>query len=207
VADIAYLRKHYGSLSDEALLDIDRAELTEVAQQCYDDELKERRMKARARAEVSDEEDKEKDEDGGGSPLLYDEEPDWADEGACACTFLAAADGSPSGRALDAQVALQAAGIPCNLATHKPEEEPEPQRTPRDEQWVMVPGNLVMVARSVLDKELFNTEVEEVWKSYFENLSDEELREADTKQLFCGLLDRLERLTSAYDEEKARRGV
>ena len=196
MADIAYLRKHYESLSDEALLDVDRDELTAEAQQCYDDELKERHLGAQM-------EDREE----GDSDLHYDGEPDWADEGACACTFMAAADGSPSSRALDAKVALQAAGIPCNLATRKPEqEEPEPQQAPRDEQWLMVPGNLVMFARSVLDKELFNTEVEEVWKSYFENLSDEELRDADTKQLFCGVLDRLERLTRAFDEEKARRG-
>ena len=38
-------------------------------------------------------------------------------------------------------------------------------------------------------------------------MSDEELREADTNKLFCGLLDRIERVTRAYNEEKSRRGV
>jgi hypothetical protein len=32
-------RRHFDSLSDEALLEIDRDELVEVAQQCYDEEL------------------------------------------------------------------------------------------------------------------------------------------------------------------------
>src|SRR5262249_14018434 len=38
-ADPEYLRQHYSSLPDEALLDIDRSELVEAAQRCYDDEM------------------------------------------------------------------------------------------------------------------------------------------------------------------------
>ena len=36
------LRRHYASLSDEALREIDRSELVELAQQCYDQELAQR---------------------------------------------------------------------------------------------------------------------------------------------------------------------
>ena len=37
--DPAEFRRHYASLSDEALLEINRDELVEAAQQCYDEEL------------------------------------------------------------------------------------------------------------------------------------------------------------------------
>ena len=42
--DPEYLRHHYASLSDEARLDIDRAELIESAQKSYDDELERRKL-------------------------------------------------------------------------------------------------------------------------------------------------------------------
>ncbi len=37
--DPEYLRRHYALLSDEALLEMDRADLVEVAQQLYDHEI------------------------------------------------------------------------------------------------------------------------------------------------------------------------
>jgi hypothetical protein len=37
--DPEYLRRYYGSLSDEALMEIDRADLVEIAQNCYDHEV------------------------------------------------------------------------------------------------------------------------------------------------------------------------
>src|ERR1700682_10071 len=40
--DPEYLREHYASLSDEALRAIDRASLVEVAQRCYDEEVRQR---------------------------------------------------------------------------------------------------------------------------------------------------------------------
>ena len=42
--DPEYFRRHYASLSDEALLEIDRAELVETAQKSYDDELERRKL-------------------------------------------------------------------------------------------------------------------------------------------------------------------
>ncbi len=41
--DLEYLRRHYASLSDEALLELDRSELVETAQKCYDEELARRK--------------------------------------------------------------------------------------------------------------------------------------------------------------------
>jgi len=42
--NIEDLRQHYASLSDEGLLEIDRDELTAVAQTCYDEELEQRNL-------------------------------------------------------------------------------------------------------------------------------------------------------------------
>jgi PhnB protein len=43
-------RHQYADLSDEALLDVDRQELVELARQCYDEELARRKLKAAAPA-------------------------------------------------------------------------------------------------------------------------------------------------------------
>ena len=39
-------RRQYAGLSDEALLDVDRRDLVEVARTCYDEELARRQLKA-----------------------------------------------------------------------------------------------------------------------------------------------------------------
>ena len=49
-------RRHYASLSDEALLDIDREELVDVAQQCYDEELAQRGIVFESEADAAPEE-------------------------------------------------------------------------------------------------------------------------------------------------------
>jgi hypothetical protein len=41
------LRQHYASLSDEALLEIDRADLVDVAQMIFDEEVRERKLGSR----------------------------------------------------------------------------------------------------------------------------------------------------------------
>ena len=40
------LRRQYADLSDEALLDVDRQDLVELARTCYDEELARRHLKA-----------------------------------------------------------------------------------------------------------------------------------------------------------------
>ena len=45
-------RHQYADLSDEALLDVDRQELVELARQCYDEELVRRKLKAAPPAPV-----------------------------------------------------------------------------------------------------------------------------------------------------------
>ena len=46
-ADPQYLRDHYASLSDEALLAIERDDLVDLAQRCYDDEVGRRKLASR----------------------------------------------------------------------------------------------------------------------------------------------------------------
>lgn len=40
--DPGYLREYYSSLNDEALLNLDRSQLVEAAQKCYDEEVRRR---------------------------------------------------------------------------------------------------------------------------------------------------------------------
>src|SRR6476619_6257257 len=47
--DPEYLRQHYASLSDEALLAVNRAELVEMAQATFDDEVNRRELAPRKR--------------------------------------------------------------------------------------------------------------------------------------------------------------
>jgi hypothetical protein len=64
-----------------------------------------------------------------------------------------------------------------------------------------------MLATSVLDRDVFNEEFESLWKTHLEMLTDQELSEADPREVFCGLFDRIERVIGAYRDELARRGL
>jgi hypothetical protein len=184
------LRRHYASLSDEALLEIDRTDLVEIAQQCYDEELARRGLTA-GRPE-SDTED--------------GLQPDWLDDAACACTFDAYPGTDSASDAEQAREVLEAAGIPC-VISHEPQDPPAEGGQPRSEYRVMVPGALNLLATSVLDKEIFNPELEADWKTHLEELSDEELRALDPDAICEGLLDRAERLKRVYHEKATRRGL
>ncbi len=188
--DLESLRRHYASLPDDELLALDRTELVEMAQTCYDQELARRGLAAVGDlASDADAEDK----------------PDWLEEAACACTFSRQRENQTPPDAENAFDALDAAGIPCHLVVHKM--DPPVAPAPWFEYRLMVPGNLNMQASSVLDKEIFNSEIEAGWRTYFESLTDEELRAVDTEELFGGLRDRLERATKAYDEALKARDV
>jgi hypothetical protein len=184
--DIDYLRRHYSSLSDEALREIDRSELVAAAQKCYDEELA-----RRAPAE---------------SKRAVDAAPDWLEEAACACTFALPPGTDSPPDAEEAREALQAAGIPCHLEVCEVDPPPA-QREPRRECRLMVPGDLTLQVGCVLDKKIWNQEIESEWRAHFETLSDEDLRAVDSRIVLGGLLDRIERITRAYDEELARRGL
>jgi hypothetical protein len=203
--DLEYLRRHYADLSDEGLRAIDRSGLIQAAQACYDEELARRASRGIAASSVvppvsAPPQDEEKEET---EPELgAGAEPDWLEQGACVGSFVAHRGDSAESLAADARDALHAAGIPCRLVTEK---IVPPQPSPYTEYRVMVPGGENLHAVTVLDREIFNAQLEAEWKTHFEELSDEEFRALSLDDICGGLQDRIERLKRVYGEEIARR--
>jgi hypothetical protein len=206
--DLEYLRQHYASLSDEALLEINREELVQAAQNCYDDELRQRGLSsghgipdAEGQPDIPRPAHPEVDHQAPGAG----ERPDWLEEAAEVYTRTDVPGTGPASDIVDARDALEAAGIPCYLDLSEiPEDKTVFQKAAR---WwrLKVPGNLNLQATSVLDRDIFNAELEDEWKTHLETLSDDELRAMTPRSAFCGLFDRVERVTKAYNEEIARR--
>ena len=188
------LRQYYASLSDEMLLEIDPAHLTDAARRCYESEF--------AKRELSP--------DDGPLPAQefveegFEVEPDWMEYAACPCSFTAVPGSNHAQDAERAREVLRAAGIPCHLNLASPE-PPHEEVHHFDEYRVLVPASLNLNAISVLDKEIFNADLEADWRTRFAELSDEELRALNPEILCAGLLDRVERLTRAYNDEVAQR--
>ena len=183
-----------------------------MAQQCYDAEVAKRELASAPDAQGLDGPDDAAvplDSQGHGAGYEAEfatAEPDWLSEAACACTY-SATPGQSSSSATDADNArevLQAAGIPCEIEANEinpPRQDPQPYQEYR----VMVPGALNLQAASVLDKAIFNSELEAEWRAHFAALSDKELRALNPDVICGGLKDRIERLTRAYKDEIARR--
>jgi hypothetical protein len=188
--DPKYLREQYASLSDDALMAIDRAELVEAARRCYDEEVAHRRENAALDNE----------------PLSDGEKPDWLND---ASEVFSRVDLRGTVIAPDiaaARDALEAEGIPCHLDLSELPQDEEPRNPPPTHIWrVLVPGNFNLRAASVLDRDIFNAEFEENWRVNLEMLSDDEVLEMNPEVVFCGLFDRVERVTRAYEAEIARR--
>jgi hypothetical protein len=206
--DLGYLRRHYASLSDDALREIDETELVEEARRIYDEEF--------ARRELTLEQDTASNEDDDGDATALEEtgdksadhldegpEPEWLHEAAVAASFVSRRGMDSTDSALEARDALEAAGIPCYLSSTKVDGPQTGQ--PREELRLMVPGGAALEAESVLDKKIFNREIEAQWKTYFQMLSDDELREVDIEVLLAGLKNRIARLTKAYGDELKQR--
>jgi hypothetical protein len=209
--DPAYLRQHYASLSDSALLALDRSELVELAQQIYDEEVQRRELGAgpkvrRATPAASAVRRPEQDEEGV-EPVGEDEgDTEWLEDAAEVYTTYDVPGTHPGPQAVSAEEALRGAGIPCHLEFYEDPDADEGTPKSHRHRWrILVPGKLSQYATSVLDRDIFNLEFEEQWRNHLEMLSDEELREMEPEVAFCGLYDRIERINNAYDEELARR--
>lgn len=198
--DPEYLRQHYATLSDEALLAVDRADLVEMAQIIFDLEVGSRKLVRPEDVRQPDPIDDEGEMHGAG------EETGWLEEAAEVYGYAVQSSTSNApDAAVDGRDALEAAGIPCYLDLYEMprEKSPSPYETHR---WrLMVPGKMNMRAASVLERDIFNAEFEAGWKMRLEEFSDEELREMNPQVAFCGLFDRIARVNKAYDEEIARR--
>jgi hypothetical protein len=196
--DLAYLRRHYASLSDEALQELDRSELVETAQKCYDKELASRKSLDGTKA-LDQTEDLE-------SHLPdYESKPEWLKEASEVYSQIDRAGAVPAPQIANARDALEAGRIPCYLDISVPPEEEPTLQKPIHLWRLMVPGNLNQRATSILERDIFNADFEAEWKTHLGMLSDEELHAMDPKVAFCGLFDRVERVTRAFDEEIARR--
>jgi len=193
-ASVDDFRRHFESLSDEALLAVNPDDLVPDALFCFGDEVSRRGLRletpeeAEARAASSD-------TDNGPAP-------DWLEEAAVACSYDSYPGRSAAGEITTARTVLEQAGIPCYITM---EEATERRPQPWYVHDLMVPGHLQLEARSVLDVEIFNPELEVTWCKHFSGLSDEELGQIDPQVIVAGLQDQIERLTRAYNDEVARR--
>ena len=200
--DPEYLRQHYASLSDEGLLAIDRADLVEAAQKCYDDELRRRELASPRGGQSLSEQAQERHD---APRRAAEDKPDWLDEGSEVYSRTDAPGVPPSPDLANARDALEAAGIPCYLDLSELPGEESVTR-PATHLWrVMVPGDLNLHATSVLERDIFNADFEAEWRTHLEMFSDEELHAMHPRDVFCGLFDRIERVTKAYEDELARR--
>ncbi|MGB7762800.1 MAG: hypothetical protein WBL61_23395 [Bryobacteraceae bacterium] len=211
--DPEYVREYYNSLTDEALLAVDRSDLVEMAQQCYDGEISRRGLARRGARRADDPpavpvqpENPPDEKLGPGREVLgADGKPTWLADAAEAYSVYVLHRRDEESRVADARQALEAAGIPCypELVELTPEEKMPLSATHR---WrLMVPGNLTFRATSIVDRDIFNSDFEAEWKAHLEALPDKELPAMHPKLVFCGLHDRIDRVTRVYEEEIARR--
>jgi hypothetical protein len=173
-------------LSDEALIALDRSELIEDAQPYYDHEIRQRGLTPEDSADLP----------GDAGP-----KPNWLDEAACVAEFGGMNSTSDAQNARDV---LENLRIPCYVQMQESDPASDRRRS-HYEFRLLVPGKFNLEAVSVLDKEIFNAELEAEYRTHFEQLSDEELRAVKPEILLAGLSDRIERLTRAYTEEIERR--
>jgi hypothetical protein len=159
--------------------------LVDAARQCYDAEVRLRHLV---------------DEPNGDQ-----DKPDWLEDASEIFSRVAVPSAPPAPDIADARDALEAAGIPVYLNVTQETPEPNPAPSPVQIWHLMVPGRLNQHATSVLERDIFNADFEEEWKTHLEMLSDEEVLEMKPEVAFCGLFDRVERVSRAYEEELDRR--
>jgi hypothetical protein len=209
--DPDYLRQHYALLSDEALLELDRTDLVDVAQKLYDAEVAHRNLAIVHDDPEPDDElnppDDQESADYEPTPELdhEGEQPDWLEDASIAVAYHADSGKTEPPAAADAFDTLRTAGIPCFLDLHEVPQERQPPPTPGYEWRVMVPGKFSFRAGEVLRRDIYNADVEASWKAHLESLSDEELADSNPREDFCGLFDQIERVTRVYNQELARR--
>jgi len=184
------IRSHYASMSDEALLALDRNDLTDIGRQFYDVEIASRKLEIQPP-------DRKRDETTFAVNAIN---PDWMNP---VCVFEQLSRGAADSAATVVD-ALNKARIPCNLILEHVEPEPT---VPYDVYRVMVPAHLELVAASVVDRDVFNTDTELKWRAHFAEVNDAELIAMDPDLLFGALLDRVERVKRAYREELIRRNL
>ena len=99
---------------------------------------------------------------------------------------------------------LQGAGIPCQVSAR--EVAPSTRDQPAQHEYrVIVPAALNLEAASILDKEVFNPQLETDWRTHFASMTDQELGALNLDVICAGVVDRMARLKRAYNDEISRR--
>lgn len=195
------LRRHYRSLSDEEFSALSREDLSEMAQKCYDEEWERRGLAETQESELvdggEDYEEASAEDEG-------EAEPDWLEDAASVASFVSQPGGSAASDAGASRLALQRAGIPCqiSLAEIAPASGDQPAQ---HEYRAMVPAPLTLKATSILDRDFFNPQIEADWRVHLESLTDTELADLNPDVICAGLFDRIARLKRVYNDEVSRR--
>ncbi|MGO9259169.1 MAG: hypothetical protein ACLQU1_23085 [Bryobacteraceae bacterium] len=212
--DPKFLRQHYASLSDEALLAVDRADLVEMARRIFDDEVGRRKLaparpgrRMPARPILPEPPDPPEDQAEVEVEPSGGDKPAWLEEGSEVYAQEVRSPMDPGDAAVNAYDALRAAAIPCYLDLYEMTQEKRDFREWTHRWRVMVPYGRALEATSVLERDIFNAEFEAGWRTHLEALTDEQLGAMNLKVALGGLYDRIERLNRAYDDECARRGL
>ncbi len=192
------LRQHYRSLSDEELSALRREELTETAQECYDEEWERRGL-----VETQESELLAGGEDYEVACSEGEVEPDWLRDAACVASFVSQPGRSAASDADAARLALERAGIPCQMSAVEVARSSD--QPAQHEYRAMVPAPLTLKATSILDREIFNPQLEGDWRIHLESLTDTELADLNPDVICAGLFDRIARLKRAYNDEVSRR--
>jgi hypothetical protein len=204
--DLVYLKQHYSSLSDEALLAVDSSDLVPAARQVLDAELSTRGLNTAGDFAVLPG-DLDDGSENASSLIDSDIAPNWLEDAAEVWSCVVYPGRGPAPEAAEAQAALTEAGIPSHLELQEIAPDQEAARQVKHQWRLLVPGAMNMQAISELDREIFNEDFENEWRAHMEVFTDEELRAMPPKIAFGGLFDRVERVTRAYNEELARRGL
>jgi hypothetical protein len=177
--------------------------LTATARTCYEEEITRRGLgMTDDTPEVeSSWEEEHYSEEFTTSDYETGDKPPWLEHAEIACSFSALPGQHNTPELEEARNVLEHSRIPCYVAV------PEDPATgkPMDSFDLMVPSAFYLEAVGLLDKEIFNPELESTWRTHFSTLSDRELRDIKPKSLVTGLLDRAERLTKAYNDEMTAR--
>ena len=168
-----------------------------MAQKCWDEEVERRGLDERQQSDVAS------DDEAGDTEASFGGNVDacWLDEAGCACSFLGDPGGSP---ASEAAKVLDDADIPCEVTAVEISSALD-RYLAEYEYRLMVPAPLNLKARSILDREIFNPQLEADWRLRFQSLTDRELGELNPSMICAGLVDRIARLKRAYNEEVTRR--
>jgi hypothetical protein len=188
--DAESLRRHYASLTTEALSELNPDDLIPEARAIVIGELSRRPTTSSPLPDAI-------------LSLVSDDPPPWFATAALACSYgNRGAHNSPE--ALDVIKYLNAAGVPTCLRFVP---TPSDGSDVLDGFLIYVPGHLNIKAASVLDVNVFNAKEEAEWRRHLASVAENELPDIAPDIVCAGMQDRIERFTRAYDEELARRGL